>query len=499
MAYQRLAVILGNCLFPDLKALKPDKQTLFFMAEDAGLCTHFRYHKHKLILFLSAMRSFHDSLPSKYPTNYWKLSSENQQLSYEDKLQKTLDEYAKIQEIVIFTIEDKFFAERMQQFCKKNDLQLTVVDSPGFFSTVKDFQQYLDSSKRPFMQYFYTGQRKKYGILVNEEGEPRHGKWSFDEENRKKLPKDIEIPTLPDSEWTDHTHDVVQVVDELFSKHPGDSHNFWLATTRRQALYRLRDFLEHRFEKFGPYEDAIDSERNFLFHSVLSPYINLGLITAQEVIDSALEYAEENDVHYPSVEGFVRQIIGWREFMRGMYHTHDLRGNFFDNQRKLKDCWYDGSTGIPPLDDSIKRVAQHGYTHHIERLMVLGNIMLLAEVHPDEVYKWFMEMFVDSSDWVMEPNVYGMSQFADGGTFATKPYIGGANYISKMSDYRKSKDWADPVDGLYWSFIDRHRNAFAKNQRMSMMIATLDRMNQERKEHIFQQAEEFRERTTSFL
>ncbi|WKN40574.1 cryptochrome/photolyase family protein [Tunicatimonas pelagia] len=496
MAYHRLAVILGNCLFPNLEALKPDKHTLFFMAEDTGLCTHFKYHKHKLMLFLSAMRSYHDSLQEKYPTNYWKLSEENQSLTYEDKLKKTLSNYARIEEIVMFTIEDNFFAQRIEGFCEKQGLQLTIVDSPGFYSTVDDFQKYLDNSKRPFMQYFYTGQRKKYNLLVNEQNEPLHGKWSFDEENRKKLPKDIAIPTQPESEWTEHTQDVAKLVDKLFPDHPGDSQNFWLATTRRQALYRLRDFMENRFADFGPYEDAIDSERNFLFHSVLSPYINLGLITAKEVIDSALEYAEQHDVHYPSVEGFVRQIVGWREFMRGMYHTHNLRGNFFDNQRKLKDCWYDGTTGIPPLDDSIKRVAEHGYTHHIERLMVLGNIMLLTEVHPDEVYKWFMEMFVDSSDWVMEPNVYGMSQFADGGTFATKPYIGGSNYISKMSDYRKSKEWADTVDGLYWSFIDRHRNVFAENQRMSMMIATLDKMNHKRKEHIFQEAEDFRERTT---
>ncbi|MEM9832194.1 MAG: cryptochrome/photolyase family protein [Bacteroidota bacterium] len=496
MAYQRLAIILGNCLFPDLDTLEPDKHTLFFMAEDTGLCTHFKYHKHKLMLFLSAMRSYHDALQEKYPTNYWKLSEDNQSLTYEDKLEETLDNYARIEEIVMFTIEDKFFAERMEQFCQQHNLKLSIIDSPGFYSSIGDFQEYLDSSKRPFMQYFYTGQRKKFNLLVNEQQEPLRGKWSFDEENRKKLPKDITIPSQPASEWTEHTQDVAQLVDELFPDHPGNSQNFWLATTRRQARYRLKDFLESRFADFGPYEDAIDSERNFLFHSVLSPYMNLGLITAQEVINSALEYAEQNDVHYPSVEGFVRQIVGWREFMRGMYHTHDLRGNFFDNQRKLKDCWYDGTTGIPPLDDSIKRVVEHGYTHHIERLMVLGNIMLLTEVHPDEVYRWFMEMFVDSSDWVMETNVYGMSQFADGGTFATKPYIGGSNYISKMSDYRKSKDWADTVDGLYWSFIDRHRNVFAENQRMSMMIATLDRMNDERKEHIFKEAEDFRERTT---
>lgn len=497
MAYQRLAVILGNCLFPDVEALQPDQRTLFFMAEDSGLCTHYRYHKHKLILFLSAMRSYHDTLDQNHSIRYWKLTPENAGWSYEDKLRKTLDHYSHIRELVLYTIEDKFFAERIRKFCREHELQMTVVKSPGFFNSVDDFQEYVDRAKRPFMQYFYIEQRKKHQLLVTGQGEPQRGKWSFDEENRQKLPRGIDIPTLPDSAWTEHTEEVAQLVDKLFPDHPGESATFWLATTRRQALYRLRDFLENRFNDFGPYEDAIDRERNFLFHSVLSPYINLGLITAREVVDAALEYAQANNVHYSSVEGFVRQIVGWREFMRGMYHTHELRGNFFDNQRKLNDRWYDGRTGIPPLDDSIRRVARHGYTHHIERLMVIGNLMLLSEVHPDEVYRWFMEMFVDSSDWVMEPNVYGMSQFADGGTFATKPYIGGSNYISKMSDYSKSKDWADPVDGLYWSFIDRHRKVFAENQRMSMMVSTLDRMNQERKEYLFEKAEALKERITS--
>ena len=371
-----------------------------------------------------------------------------------------------------------------------------MVNSPLFLNTIADFQEYLDRSKRPFMQYFYIEQRKKRNILIDEHQEPVGGKWSLDAENRKKLPKHIEIPELAQSEATEHTTAVAALVDELFSDHPGDTQNFWLATTRRQALYRLQDFLKNRFENFGPYEDAIDRDRNFLFHSVLSPYINLGLITPDEVIEKAVAYAAENDTHFPSVEGFVRQLIGWREFMRGMYHTHDLQGNFFDHQRQLNDHWYQGTTGVPPLDDSIRRVAKHGYTHHIERLMVLGNIMLLAEVHPDEVYRWFMEMFIDSSDWVMVPNVYGMSQFADGGTFATKPYIGGANYIAKMSNYSKSGDWADEIDGLYWRFIDQNRKVFAANQRMSMMLGTLERMGADRKEKLFTAAEAFIARNT---
>ena len=497
MTYQRLAVVLGNCLFAHHQPLRPNERTLFFMAEDVGLCTHFRYHKHKLMLFLSAMRSHADGLEKEYALAYWSLSAENQSLTYEDKLTKTLDEHPTIGEIVTYAVEDKFFADRLAAFCQQRGLNLTLVDSPLFLNTVDEFQQYLNRSKRPFMQYFYIEQRKRRNILVDEHQEPVGGAWSLDAENRKKLPRDLSIPELAHSQATEHTTAVAALIDELFPDHPGDTKDFWLATTRRQALYRLQDFLKYRFQNFGPYEDAIDRDRNFLFHSVLSPYINLGLITPEEVVGRALAHAEEHATHFPSVEGFVRQIIGWREFMRGMYHTHDLRGNFFGHQRRLNDHWYAGTTGVPPLDDSIRRVVKHGYTHHIERLMVLGNIMLLSEIHPDGVYAWFMEMFVDSSDWVMEPNVYGMSQFADGGTFATKPYIGGANYIAKMSNYAKSGDWADEVDGLYWRFIDQHRQVFAANQRMSMMLGTLERMGADRKERLFTAAEAFLKRNTA--
>ena len=258
----------------------------------------------------------------------------------------------------------------------------------------------------------------------------------------------------------------------------------------------MSHFLKTSFNDFGPYEDAIDKEQTFLFHSVLSPYINLGLITPDEILDKAVEHFNENDTHYASVEGFVRQLAGWREFMRGIYHNFDLEKNHFGQNRKMKDCWYTGETGIPPLDDSIKKALKHGYTHHIERLMILGNLMLMTGLDPKEVYKWFMEMYVDSSDWVMTPNVYGMSQFAEGGIFATKPYISGSNYILKMSNYKKGL-WCDTVDGLYWNFISKNRNTFENNSRMGMMLSTLDRMGNDKKQHLFDKANEWIEKVST--
>ena len=497
MPYRKLALVLGDCLFPHHDALEPTEDTLFFLSEDRGLCTHFQYHKQKIVLFLSAMRSHADAITESWPLEYFQIVEEAD-LTFEQKLEKTLKAHPTIAEIVTYEIEDRFFDARIRAFCEKRGIQLSIARSPKFISTREDFAAYDEKSRRPFMAKYYEKQRRKLKLLVDEQANPVHGQWSFDEDNRKKLPKGMMIPAQSQHSWTDHTKTVMQQVEELFGHHPGSLEEFNWATTREQALACLERFLEERFGQFGPYEDAIDQQGVFLFHSVLSPYLNMGLLTPQEVLKKALARYEQQDTHFPSVEGFVRQIIGWREFLRGIYHSyHDkLYANFFNHQRKMKSCWYEGTTGILPLDDSICKAQKHGYTHHIERLMVLGNIMLLCELHPDQVYRWFMEMYVDSADWVMAPNVYGMSQFADGGIFATKPYIGGSNYILKMSNYSKKGDWPEIVNGLYWRFIDRHRDLFSKNPRMAMMTKTLDKMDAKKKERLFGLAEVFVERVT---
>lgn len=491
MPYQRLALILGHCLFPSHEKLEAQNNTLFFMAEDTGLCTHFKYHKHKLVLFLSAMRQHGKFLAKEYPLHYVKLSSHNYDKSYFEKLEEVLAEHSGIEELVTYDVEDRFFDRQLRDFAERQSLKLTIIDSPGFVYSQQDFKEYLKRNKRPFLQNYYKERRKRGNILMDKSGEPLHGKWSFDAENRKKFPKEVQFPKRTKFEHTEETTTVMQLVEELFPQHPGRTENFNWATTTSEAREELEKFLQYKLTDFGPYEDAIDAQEVFAFHSVLSPYINMGLLPAPEVLERTLAFAErQENVHFPSLEGFVRQIMGWREFMRGIYHNYDLQKNYFGQQGKLKDCWYSGTTGIPPLDDSIKKAQKHGYTHHIERLMILGNLMLLADLHPDEVYRWFMEMYVDSADWVMEPNVYGMSQFAEGGIFATKPYIGGSNYIRKMSRYPKG-DWCDIVDGLYWRFIDKHQETFAKNRRMSMMVATLRKMNPDRKSYLFERAEKW--------
>lgn len=498
MTATRLALILGDQLYPTHDALFEGGDTVGFMAEDYNLCTHYKYHKHKVTFFLSAMRSHAASMRNKHTIAYHQLTQKTKDQHYFSKVSATLADYPEVREIVTYEVSDRFFREEVEAFCGEQGLHLVQIDNPGFLTPKAVFSNYVDSTKRPFMKTFYEQQRRRLDILVDSGGNPLHGKWSFDDENRKKLPKNMNVPAMPVMKETQDTADVKALVDQLFADHPGDTADFWMATTRDQALEQVDRFLRDRFKLFGPYEDAFESDEVFLYHSVLSPYINAGLITAHEVVDKAIAYSKEYGIPYNSLEGFVRQIIGWREFIKGTYdHYEDMmRGNFFDHKRKLTDHWYDGTTGIAPLDDTIRKARKYGYTHHIERLMIAGNMMLLCELDPEEVYRWFMEMYVDSADWVMVPNVFGMTQFAGGGVFATKPYICGANYWSKMSRYSKTADWAPIVNGLYWNFIDKHRSFFAKNHRMSMMVSMYDKKSSEAQSELATAAQKFIDKVT---
>ena len=346
------------------------------------------------------------------------------------------------------------------------------------------------------MANFYKTARIKIDILMDK-GKPKGGKWSFDEENRKKLPKDIKIPAMPVANETSHTKNLKKEIKQIFKTHPGDVDNFWLPTTHKDSIKWLDYFIAKKFNLFGDYEDAVDTDNNFLFHSALSPLINLGLITPELIIERIKKV--ENKIKINSYEGYIRQIIGWREFIRGIYQNYDKileENNFFKHKNSLTQKWYDGTTGLDPLDHSIQNAKNFGYTHHIERLMVLCNIMNLCEIKPIEVYNWFMEMFVDSSDWVMSPNVYGMGLFSDGGIFSTKPYICGSSYFMKMMNFKKG-NWNDIMDGLYWRFINKNRNFFQSNPRLNMMVSIYDKMNTERKNHILKKANQFiRDNTT---
>lgn len=488
-------LILGNQLFPQhlKKGSVPD---LVFMAEDHELCTHFKYHKHKIILFLTAMRRYASELTKLGASvHYSELTPENKKLSYEHKL-KAFIQKEKIKQLICFEIEDKFFESRIIAFCRSQNIQLEIRVSPMFLTSREGFRSYLKTTKKPFMKTFYEGQRKRLNILVDSKGKPTGGKFSFDTENRKPLKETQKIPKLSQIKLNPDLKAVQSLVDILFSDHPGDSTTFWLPTSRKESLDWLDQFIEERLAVFGDYEDAMTGESDFVYHSVLTPVLNLGLLTPEEIIEKVTSPQVQKRIPLNSLEGFIRQVIGWREFIRGIYQNFSEKedtDNFWKHHRKLSSAWYEGSTGIPPLDAAIKKTVRLGYAHHIERLMVLGNFMLLCEVEPNEAHRWFMELFVDSSDWVMGPNVYGMALFSDGGIFSTKPYFCGSNYLLKMSDFKKGP-WCDIADGLFWGFIKKHESFFLKNPRLSMMARSLKKMDPKRLKTITQAAEEFKDK-----
>ncbi len=487
----RLLVVLGNQLFPTehIEALQPDA---IFMAEDMGLCTYVRHHQQKIVLFLSAMRSYRDTLEAAgYAVHYVELDPAST-ARYEDQLAKTIDALD-AEVLVHFEIEDKAMETRIHDFAANQGIEREEIRSPMFMTSRAEFSEYAASGKTLRMAEFYKRSRRREALLLDDAGEPEGGRWSFDEDNRKKLPKNIEPPLVEAPERTPHVDRVIELVAGHFDSHPGTADDFWWPTTRDQALEWLEAFVVERLELFGPYEDAMTTRSTTVFHSAITPVLNLGLVTPREIVERVEREYRKRGLPLQSIEGFIRQVIGWREFIRGVYREHSEtmdQSNFFGHERRLTSAWYDGTTGIVPLDDTIRTALKLGWTHHIPRLMVAANLMTLAEIHPADAHRWFMEMYVDSSEWVMGPNVYGMGLFSDGGIFATKPYICGSNYLKKMSDYGTG-DWCDVVDGLYWRFIDRHRDFFAGNPRLALMPRALDRQKPERLEQIFGAAEDF--------
>ena len=421
----KLFFLLGNQLFDEKYLEKFKKDHIFYMAEDFELCTYEKHHKNKILLFLSSMRSHADRLKKRnFKIEYSTIEEKTFKLDYTEKLKKIIKS-KKITEISSFEIEDKFFEKKISNFTKKENINWNIVQTPMFLNSRENFKKYLSKSKKPFMAVFYKDTRRELDILIKKDGNPEGGKWSFDEDNRNKLPKNISIPKFPKIKETSHTKKLKLIIEKYFKDHPGNVENFWFATEYEDVIKLLNFFIKEKSNLFGDYEDAVDQKDNILFHSALSPYINLGLITPELIIKKILDFHKKNKIRLNSLEGYIRQVIGWREFMRGIYQSYSNEmetRNFFKQNRKMKKSWYDGSTGLPPLDYAIKNALKYGWSHHIERLMILSNIMNLCEIKPNIVYKWFMEMFVDSSDWVMVPNVYGTVSYTHL-TLPTTPYV----------------------------------------------------------------------------
>ena len=482
------SIIFPHQLFKKNTALHKGRK--IFLTEEFLYFKQYNFHQQKLLLHRACMKSYAAYLIKEgYQVEYIESIDEK------NDIRKLLESLKKenIETIHITEVVDYLLDKRITNACKKNHIEIKQYQTPAFLNSRQEGDDYFASKKRYFQTDFYIAQRKKRNILLGPDDGPLGGRWSYDADNRKKFPAKEIPPQISFPKEDEFVTEARQYITLHFNKNYGEIDTFFYPINFVSAEKWLADFLQKRFEKFGEYEDAIVAKENFLHHSILSPLINTGLLTPQQVVNAVLQYAEKHNSPINSTEGFIRQIIGWREFIRIVYAREGVKQrttNYWKFTRKIPPSFWDGTTGIEPIDNVIKKVIKTGYLHHIERLMLLGNFMLLCEFDPDEVYKWYMEMFVDSYDWVMVPNVYGMVQFADGGLMTTKPYISGSNYVLKMSDYKKG-NWCPIWDALFWRFMDVHRSFFQKNPRLGMLVKTFDKMTSEKRNNHNELAEKF--------
>ncbi|NME68185.1 cryptochrome/photolyase family protein [Flammeovirga aprica] len=487
-----IALVFPHQLFENSPLFNTDCNT-YVLVEEYLFFYQYKFHKQKLLFHRTSMMQYASFLEEKgYEVVYRK--AENAEVSDIHYVIKELGK-KNPQEIVYIDPVDDWLSRRLIASSEKAKLKLRQLKTPMFLNDAEENSNYFKAKAKKFYHAnFYKKQRIAHRILITEDKKPVGGKWSFDEENRKKYPAKKIPPFTAFCKKDGYATEAMEYVEENFSGNYGIMNsNFLYPTNFVSAKQWLESFLMERFLEFGTYEDAIVSHQSVLYHSLLSPLLNAGLLTPDYVIERIKEFTFANNIPLNSAEGLIRQIIGWREFIRGVYEAkgrEERTSNYFRFDKEIPPSFYDGTTGIRPVDITIKKVLSTGYCHHIERLMVLGNFMLLCEFNPNSVYRWFMELFIDAYDWVMVTNVYGMSQFADRGLMSTKPYISSSNYLMKMSDYQKG-DWQLVWDGLFWRFMDKQRDKIGNNPRINMLLRNFDNMNTEKKELLLEKAEDF--------
>lgn len=458
------------------------------MLEDDLFFSQYAFHKQKLVLHRASMKVYADYLVHNgFHVEYLDHAEAKSLKAVFQKLKQK-----GIASVHVVDPVDYLLTRRLLRYCEQENLKLIQYENPNFICSEEFINSFFVKKKRYFQTEFYIELRKQHQILI-EGDQPKGGDWTYDTLNRQKMPKEVKPPTLPDFEKNKFVQEAIDYVNNNFPENYGSVEGFNYPITFKDAELALDNFLKYRFEHYGIYQDAIVQDQSVLFHSVLTPALNIGLLSPEGILKKAETCFINYNIPINSAEGFIRQVLGWREFIRAVYIREGVKEhttNYFKHKRKIPLAFYAGITGIEPVDNVIKRILQTGYANHIERLMILGNFMLLCEFNPDDIYRWFMELFIDAYDWVMVPNVYGMSQFADGGLMATKPYISSSNYILKMSQYKRAA-WCEVWDGLYWRFIEKHQSIFIKNPRMSMMVKQLEKMDKQKKERLLDSAERF--------
>jgi deoxyribodipyrimidine photolyase-related protein len=501
---RNLILILGDQLDLESNALKDfdSTQDRVLMIESQSEGKYVWSHKARIALFLSAMRHFAQELVRRgVPIEYIKIDY-NQYVTFKEALEKNLQQHQPKKLIVMQPGEWRML-QIIRNACKKNNIDLALRDDAHFFISPSEFAEWAKPYKQIRMENFYRLMRKRTGVLMNGD-DPVGNKWNFDEENRGSFGKQGPglLPALPQFTPDKITRDVFALVEKYFPGHPGSLADFNWPVTREEALVALHDFIEHRLQNFGQYQDAMWQDQPFLHHALLSSPLNLKLLNPREVVAAAEQAGQQHRLPLAAVEGFIRQILGWREFIRGMY-WFDMpamaEANHFQHQRDLPAWYWSGDTQMNCMRQTIWQTLRYGYAHHIQRLMVTGMFGILAEIEPRQLTAWYLAVYVDAIEWVELPNVVGMALYANGGRFTSKPYVASGAYIHRMSNYctgckykpeKKIGDDACPITTLYWNFLDKHEKELANQPRTALMVKNLQRLSEEERKSIRQQASE---------
>jgi deoxyribodipyrimidine photolyase-related protein len=502
-----LVVVLGDQL--DLNAAAFDgfdsAQDAAWMAEVDEEATHVWSSKQRVALFLAAMRHFAQALRAAgRPLHYRRLDDPNNRGSLAAELQATLETLAP-QRVVMTAPGDWRVWQSLKAVVEGAGLALEVCEDRHFFCTVRDFAAHAKGRKSLRLEYFYRELRQRHGVLMHE-GQPIGGQWNFDADNREAFGPEGPGPVPPRATFKPDalTREVLALVETRFAQHPGSLESFAWPVTRDQALQALRLFIEQRLPLFGRYEDAMWPDEPWLYHSQLAAALNLKLLTAREVVHAAEAAYRAGKAPLESAEGFIRQILGWREFVRGIYWTQMpgyLERNALDARQDLPAWYWTGRTDMACLRDVITQTLAHGYAHHIQRLMVTGLFALLLGVRPPQVHAWYLSVFVDAVEWVELPNTLGMSQYGDGGLLASKPYVATGRYIQRMGGpcagcrydpAQRTGERACPFTTLYWDFLMRHEKLLARNARMALQVKNVARLSPAEREAVAQRAEAIR-------
>ncbi|GAB4182162.1 MAG: cryptochrome/photolyase family protein [Wenzhouxiangellaceae bacterium] len=488
----RLCLVLGDQLSRQLSSLQAiDAETdHVVMAEVSDEATYVPHHPKKIVFIFSAMRHFAETLrEAGYRVTYYRYGSHSH-ASLEAVLRDACED-AGIDEIVVTQCGEWRLHEQMQTWSDQLERTVTILPDERFLCPLEDFADWAEGRKQYRMEYFYREMRKRSGLLMDGD-EPVGGSWNYDESNRKAWKGEPQPPEPLRHEPDQITSEVLTLVKETFTDHYGQAEPFWFAVTAEQAQENLDHFIARALPNFGDYQDAMSVDQPFLFHSLISMYLNAGLLEPLAVCRAAEQAWRDGKAPLNAVEGFIRQIIGWREYVRGLYWLlmpDYAEHNYFSAQRDLPDFYWSGETRMACVAAAVTVTMEEAYAHHIQRLMVTGNLALLLGLEPKQVCDWYLAVYADAYEWVELPNTLGMALFGDGGVMASKPYAASGNYIKRMSDYcsgcyyrvaETTGERACPYNALYWNFLDRHRDLLADNPRMAMMYRNLERMDEDK-------------------